>query len=320
MGGKAKILKTMGFAVLGAFMLVAWSTGSALAYGTIEGDCLACHSLGNVIVPDPGKQFAFPTPWHDFHGAIADCLLCHPEFPGSKPVPTSACLECHPGCSMMDPHTFDPWYNAHLPPGTPPCWECHGQIPPGPCPEPGVCGNNVIEWKIGETCDPPGSQCGRSPNWQCDDQCQCVRVSTCGDGKIDWKAGETCDPPGSQCGRSRNWVCTRDCDCINIKDLPPGEDCTPDPDDCEDGSIDPCGDPADECNCFDVAEGGAICISNFWCSQLPEGECPNGTIDCPPGEVCMTDTCCGVPECARNICEPGILPAMSSDAPTAAGL
>jgi hypothetical protein len=276
MGGKAKILRTMGLAVLGAFMLVAWSTGSALAYMDIQGDCLACHSLGNVIVPDPNAQFALGTPWHDFHGAIADCALCHPAGPGS-PVPTRACLECHPDCTMMDPHSFDPWYKAHVKP-EPPCWVCHPN-----CLEPGICGNGVIEWRLGETCDPPGSQCGRTAKWVCNDNCQCVRKKgECGDGIVEWKAGENCEPGvGNECGPNK--VCVN-CRCV---EEPLIREC-PGTDNCDDGILDFC--PDSGCQCHPLAEGGGLCIDSQPCAgQEP---CTNSG-ECPPGELCFVNTCCG---------------------------
>jgi hypothetical protein len=53
------------------------------------------------------------------------------------------------------------------------CRDCHC-VPNYP----GFCGDNVIQWKRGETCDPPGSDCGsrRDSTWQCDVECQCLRV------------------------------------------------------------------------------------------------------------------------------------------------
>jgi hypothetical protein len=40
------------------------------------------------------------------------------------------------------------------------------------------CGDGVIQWKQGETCDPPGSICGRggNPNWICSEACACEYV------------------------------------------------------------------------------------------------------------------------------------------------
>ncbi len=40
------------------------------------------------------------------------------------------------------------------------------------------CGNGRIDWKLGETCDEPGSICGSggNPNWVCSDQCKCEFV------------------------------------------------------------------------------------------------------------------------------------------------
>ena len=74
------------------------------------------------------------------------------------------------------------------------------------CPHliPAECGDGKIQWKAGETCDPPGSSCGNG--WVCDDLCQCVPLPPlCGDGKIQWRAGEQCEPaPGlDRCGPGR---------------------------------------------------------------------------------------------------------------------
>jgi hypothetical protein len=84
------------------------------------------------------------------------------------------------------------------------------------CPHliPGECGDGRIQWKAGETCDPPGSSCGNG--WVCDDFCKCVPLPpVCGDGKIQWRAGEQCEPvPGlDRCGPGR--VCDpSQCVCV----------------------------------------------------------------------------------------------------------
>jgi hypothetical protein len=41
-----------------------------------------------------------------------------------------------------------------------------------------LCGDGIIHWKQGETCDPPGSICGSggNPAWVCSDLCKCEFV------------------------------------------------------------------------------------------------------------------------------------------------
>jgi hypothetical protein len=57
-----------------------------------------------------------------------------------------------------------------------------------------LCGNGVINWNAGETCDPPGAQCGATPDWVCNELCQCAFVGFCGDAIIQWNNGEECEP------------------------------------------------------------------------------------------------------------------------------
>jgi parallel beta-helix repeat protein len=120
---------------------------------------------------------------------------------------------------------------------------------------PSNCGDGIIQWKEGETCDPPDSICGArgNSNWMCNDQCQCIFIPprecgngivepgencefnedcdfpeicrdchcvpnpdpVCGDGVISWHHGETCDPPSSICGArgNPNWICSDTCVC-----------------------------------------------------------------------------------------------------------
>jgi len=54
------------------------------------------------------------------------------------------------------------------------------------------------------------------------------------------------------------------------------------------------------CVCFELAEGGGVCINNFLCA--PAEDCPNGTSDCPEGKVCTVNTCCETPKCAPLRC------------------
>ena len=87
------------------------------------------------------------------------------------------------------------------------------QIPPN-------CGDGRINWRQGETCDPPGSICGArgNPQWQCIDACRCVfTAGFCGDGVIQWKRGEQCEPSAGldRCGPGR--ICI-DCRCVRVVD------------------------------------------------------------------------------------------------------
>jgi hypothetical protein len=60
---------------------------------------------------------------------------------------------------------------------------------------------------------------------------------------------------------------------------------------CKPGSS--CGDAG---VCMTTAEGGGLCVDRATpCPGLVS--CPNGTSDCPPGEICGVDTCCGDPVC-----------------------
>jgi hypothetical protein len=83
-------------------------------------------------------------------------------------------------------------------------------------PDLGSCGDGILQWKRGETCDPPGSVCGArgNPDWMCNDLCECKYVGYCGDGKVQWGAGEQCEPgPNDQCEEGR--VCDPNtCQCI----------------------------------------------------------------------------------------------------------
>ncbi len=78
------------------------------------------------------------------------------------------------------------------------------------------------------------------------------------------------------------------------------------------GTFTPC--EGNNCFCFERAEGGGECIDDFSCANP---QCPNGTADCAPGEVCMVNTCCGVPTCAPAIC--GTAPLAPGEGLTAAG-
>jgi hypothetical protein len=165
-------------------------------------------------------------------------------------------------------------------------------------PTPELCGDGTIQWRAGETCDPPGSTCGAggNPNWVCNENCQCEFVASCGDGRIQWKQGEECEPvPGlDRCGPGR--ICDPDT-CRCIRDIGPQE-CEPQT--CETEFTCDC-DEIMDCCCFEVAEGGGLCVTGRSCPGLVA--CPNGTVDCPDGEACFVNTCCDGPVCAPLVCE-----------------
>lgn len=49
------------------------------------------------------------------------------------------------------------------------------------------------------------------------------------------------------------------------------------------------------CFCDNDIDGNCNCFDNFFCNTFPA--CPNGQSDCPPGTLCVADTCCGQPTC-----------------------
>jgi len=88
-------------------------------------------------------------------------------------------------------------------PGVGSLWNCTPQEQAGAAPPvPPGCGNNNTD--AGETCDPPGSECGSG--LVCDAKCQCVnKESECGNGvaekpmeACDTKAADSC-PAGQHC-------------------------------------------------------------------------------------------------------------------------
>jgi hypothetical protein len=65
-----------------------------------------------------------------------------------------------------------------------------------------------------------------------------------------------------------------------------------------------------DCVCTTVAEGGGLCVpGSTSCGGLVP--CPNGTTDCPAGQLCAVGTCCG-----QNVCIPVALEC-PPDAPAA---
>jgi hypothetical protein len=114
------------------------------------------------------------------------------------------------------------------------------------CPET-KCGDGIIQWKAGETCEPPDSMI--NPRWYCDTECHVQQVicgdgvkqgweqcevnedcpnypcqkceechcvpnypGSCGDGCVQWKRGEQCEiGVGNECGPTAE--CS-DCVCV----------------------------------------------------------------------------------------------------------
>lgn len=52
---------------------------------------------------------------------------------------------------------------------------------------------------------------------------------------------------------------------------------------------------APNCACFEVAEGGGHCAAAVDCAQTVA--CPNGTSECPAGQLCYLNSCCTGPVC-----------------------
>jgi hypothetical protein len=105
------------------------------------------------------------------------------------------------------------------------------------------CGDGRINWRQGETCDPPGSICGArgNPNWVCDDCCQCSLwpppPTECGNGIVE--PGENCEVD-VHCRNFPREIC-RDCHCVsnypgfcgdNVIQWKRGETCDPPGSDC----------------------------------------------------------------------------------------
>jgi hypothetical protein len=70
-----------------------------------------------------------------------------------------------------------------------------------------------------------------------------------------------------------------------------------------------------ECVCFTSFNGNRVCAQHGFCEGF---ECVNGS--CPPGYVCVVDTCCGVPVCLPT-CGQNLPPtAMAPGTRTSAGV
>jgi hypothetical protein len=175
------------------------------------------------------------------------------------------------------------------------------------------CGDGVRVYREGEICDPPGSQCGRSPNWVCNDLCKCVfRVvepaESCGDGIVQWKQGENCEPGvGNECGPGGS-VCDPElCVCVEPQACCTEDGCVDDvlPFECviEPNNGSPQG-PGSTCATAGCDAPQACCIEGELCADLTPLDCliefegdgvPQG-----PGSQCAdqpcgfeTEACCG---------------------------
>ncbi len=72
-----------------------------------------------------------------------------------------------------------------------------------------------------------------------------------------------------------------------------------DPDHC--GTFTPCS--PEPCFCFEVAEGGGLCLGDFFCDT--HQNCTSSD-DCPDGRPCLVNHCCGVGKCGPLQCQAGI--------------
>lgn len=82
--------------------------------------------------------------------------------------------------------------------------------------------------------------------------------------------------------------------------LPQGPICLDDPN-CLKGSLPIC-DEANGCFCHATIEGDVNCANTFACAAAQ----PCSTsLDCPSGQACYVNTCCGPPVCGPADCQPG---------------
>ena len=161
----------------------------------------------------------------------------------------------------------------------------------------------------------PGDRCTR--NDVCDDDGNCAGTP------IDCDDNNVCTRDSCVAGECRHesipGCCLRDEQC------PRGQICIAN--ECEDDPTPACagqtcatftgcnGRPVPECGCTSVAEGGGFCTTNQGCGGLPD--CPGGSGDCPPGQLCLVNTCCGRPVCvdSTRLCPPPGVAARRSLAP-----
>jgi len=107
-------------------------------------------------------------------------------------------------------------------------------------------------------------------------------------------------------------------DCIAQRgDFHAGVDCADEPcrlcDDCEDNHVDACGGSD---TCFDCVTqtGACACVENAACDERTA--CPNGQSDCPTGQFCCTNSCCGEPLCWDPCADGPPLPIPPGSGPT----
>jgi len=134
--------------------------------------------------------------------------------------------------------------------------------------------------------------------------------------------GTSCvDPAPSYCEEKGGTLvpdCLGDNNNNQIDDACEGACCVPQtctPGTCEGGFSNCEGNP--NCFCFTAAEGGGSCSQSHACAALVP--CPNGTSDCPLGQVCHVDTCCGGPVCEPEDCVTATAGQPRGDEPSSAG-
>jgi hypothetical protein len=79
--------------------------------------------------------------------------------------------------------------------------------------EPPYCGDDIIQWREGEQCEiPPLDRCG--PRAECI-ECVCVSTAYCGDGIVQWRRGEQCElEVGNECGPLGECI---ECQCVKVE-------------------------------------------------------------------------------------------------------
>jgi hypothetical protein len=177
------------------------------------------------------------------------------------------------------------------------------------------CGDEVIQWRQGETCDPPGEPCGAggSANFMCNEFCQCVPAEpTCGDGIVQWKAGEECEPGmGEECGMGRYCDPTS---CVCVEEPGPVQACCVEDGICQDVTVRECrelgGIPQGmdtDCSTVDCPEPPpqpeACCMSDGACGEVEPEVCTSlGGIPQGLDSTCVASSCEPVCECPEAYC------------------
>jgi len=200
----------------------------------------------------------------------------------------------------------------------------------------GECVNTAVDCDddnecTDDSCDEETGECVNEPipGRGCNDGDPCTQNDVCDNGGNCAGAPRDCND---------NNVCTRDScvggECVNDRipgcclqdeECPRGQICVNNQ--CEDDPTPACagqtcatftgcnGRPVPECGCTSVAEGGGFCTTNQSCAGLPD--CPGGSGDCSPGQLCLVNTCCGRPVCvdSTRLCQPPGASARESRAP-----